>query len=102
MNGTKIDIKNSIGESNSENDCLSEESINEKDEKQKSESKIYYWASPEVLEENHHTNKSDIWSVGTLALEMLQGFPCYSNLVLTDDEIIDSIIKGGILKEIFC
>lgn len=54
-----------------------------------------YWIAPEVIETQSVTTKSDIWSVGCLAVEMFTGKPPYYDLnpmsalfhICADDEI---------------
>ena len=54
-----------------------------------------YWMAPEVIEMQSTTTKSDIWSVGCLAVELFTGKPPYYDLnpmsalfhICADDEI---------------
>ncbi|KAF4577422.1 hypothetical protein EYR36_005410 [Pleurotus pulmonarius] len=39
-----------------------------------------YWMAPEVIEQRGATTASDIWSVGCLVIELLQGHPPYHTL----------------------
>ena len=39
-----------------------------------------YWMAPEVVEMTGLSPKSDIWSVGALAIELLTGQPPYFDL----------------------
>lgn len=40
-----------------------------------------YWMAPEVIEQNGATTASDIWSVGCVVVELLEGKPPYGDLV---------------------
>ncbi|KAF6756014.1 hypothetical protein DFP72DRAFT_895915 [Ephemerocybe angulata] len=39
-----------------------------------------YWMAPEVIEQSGATTASDIWSVGCVVIELLEGHPPYHNL----------------------
>jgi serine/threonine protein kinase len=39
-----------------------------------------YWMAPEVIEQNGATSASDIWSVGCVIVELLEGKPPYGDL----------------------
>ncbi|KAH8830757.1 hypothetical protein DL96DRAFT_1594203 [Flagelloscypha sp. PMI_526] len=39
-----------------------------------------YWMAPEVIEQSGATTASDIWSVGCVVIELLEGKPPYANL----------------------
>ncbi|KII90830.1 hypothetical protein PLICRDRAFT_107006 [Plicaturopsis crispa FD-325 SS-3] len=39
-----------------------------------------YWMAPEVIEQSGATTSSDIWSVGCVVIELLEGKPPYHNL----------------------
>lgn len=40
-----------------------------------------YWMAPEVIEQNGASTASDIWSVGCVVVELLEGKPPYGDLV---------------------
>lgn len=39
-----------------------------------------YWMAPEVVNQSGATTVSDIWSVGCVVIELIEGFPPYHNL----------------------
>ena len=94
MKGDKIDLEFSFKDSN-ENESFSADSNDEDQQKNYVKDKLYYWAAPEILDLKEPTSQSDIWSIGTIILEMLQGFPCYSTLDLSEEIIISKVKNGG-------
>jgi serine/threonine protein kinase len=44
-----------------------------------------YWMAPEVIQEQPYGRKADVWSAGCVLLEMLQGYPPWSDAKLTSN-----------------
>lgn len=53
-----------------------------------------YWLPPECALSLEYSTKSDIWSIGCLAIEMLQGLPPFSTL--NKREVLTALAKGDL------
>lgn len=55
--------------------------------------------APEIINRTGHTISADIWSIGCVMIEMLEGVPPYSKEVKTRNDLrnvlINKISKGG-------
>ncbi|XP_031550276.1 serine/threonine-protein kinase pakA-like [Actinia tenebrosa] len=59
------------------------------------------WMAPEIIKGRRYSEKVDIWSLGVVLIELIDGMPCYGRL--TKEEIIFKYILkyGAVSKKIY-
>lgn len=68
-------------------------------ESKKKENKLFgvlSYTAPELIKGNNITKKSDIYSLGMMAYEILTGVEPYHNYDLTEEELIEEIIENDL------
>ncbi|KRX04195.1 Protein kinase-like domain [Pseudocohnilembus persalinus] len=48
-----------------------------------------YWMAPEIVKKTGHNEKTDIWSIGCVVIEMFLGRPPYSDLVKNKEDLLN-------------
>ena len=63
-------------------------------DKRKSVVGTTYWMAPEVIKSEYYDQKIDVWSLGVMALEMIEKEPPYMNM--PPMRALFSIVKNGL------
>jgi len=54
-----------------------------------------YWMAPEIIAEQEHDGKVDVWSFGVVLYEMLSGLPPYNDI--KESEVVKSLVLSEVL-----
>lgn len=68
--------------------------LTEEEDKRKSVVGTTYWMAPEVIKSEYYDQKIDVWSLGVMALEMIEKEPPYMNM--PPMRALFSIVKHGL------
>ena len=69
--------------------------MKESRDKRKTIAGTCYWMAPEVILQEGYDSKVDIWSLGIIAIEMIESEPPYMNMKLQPFDILLLIVTKG-------